>query len=212
VRLVRKLALFLISVTMFVMFFPRIITGIYARSRIVEAEATVSKPVAIVFGAGLRRDGRPTQVLRDRVQTAAELFKDGKVDKLIMSGYNPSPFYNEPAAMREFALDLGIPDGAIILDLGGDRTLETCYRAKQIYGITNAFLVSQTFHLPRAVYTCSQMEITAVGVSADRYPYRNRSTFFWNLREIPATLVAFWELHFSRQGAAIALISDQTSS
>ena len=211
-KYIKNVALIIVASTMFAVFLPRIITGIYARSRIVQAEATAPKPVAIVFGAGLRRDGRPTQVLRDRVQTAAELFFEGKVDRLVMSGYNPSPFYNEPAAMREYALDLGIPDEAIIMDLGGDRTIETCYRAKQIFGISNAFLISQNFHLPRAIYTCNQMEITALGVSADRFSYRNRSTFFWNLREIPATMVAFWELHFSKQGSAIALVTPQVDS
>lgn len=209
-RFIRNTILVLISTLIFVLLFPRIVTGIYARSRIVPAEATAPKPAAIVFGAGLRRDGGPTQVLRDRVQTAADLYKSGKVDKLIMSGYNPSPYYNEPAAMREFAIRLGIPEEAIVLDLGGNRTLETCYRAKEVFGVTDAFLVSQSFHLPRALYICSRFDIAAEGISADLFPYRNRSTFFWNMREIPATLVAFWELHFSKDAPMLALDDLQT--
>jgi vancomycin permeability regulator SanA len=195
---------FLVSISIFILLLPRLVTAIYARTRMVQVEEAPTKPFAIVFGAGLRRDGGPTQVLRDRVHTAADLYFAGKVEHLIMSGHNPSPYYNEPAAMRQFALDLGVPDDAIILDLGGDRTLETCARAKDVYGVTNAFLVSQSFHLPRAIYICNRLDVSAVGVSADRFPYRNRAMLYWNLREIPATLVAFWELFFSGQGAVVA--------
>jgi vancomycin permeability regulator SanA len=210
-RILKRLILFLLSISIFVLIFPRLITEIYARTRMVQVDEATSKPYAIVFGAGLRRNGEPTRVLRDRVETAAELFFAGKVEHLIMSGHNPSPYYNEPAAMRQFALDLGVPEGAIILDLGGDRTFETCARAREVYGVTNAFVVSQSFHLPRAIYTCNQLDVSAVGVSADRFPYRNRTTLFWNLREIPATLIAFWELHLSREGPLVA-IKDLLSS
>ena len=110
------------------------------------------RPVVIVFGAGLRRDGTPTTVLRDRVETAAELYRQGKVEKLLMSGDNRFVDYNEPEAMRQYALQLGIPDEDIVLDYAGRRTYDTCYRAGAIFGVKKVILVTQLFHLPRAIY------------------------------------------------------------
>jgi SanA protein len=110
--------------------------------------------IALVFGAGLRRDGSPTAILRDRVQSAVELYKSGKVKKLLMSGDNSYLDYNEPGAMREYALSLGVPETDIVLDYAGRRTYDSCFRALNIFGIKSAILVTQAFHLPRAVYTC----------------------------------------------------------
>lgn len=177
---------------------PRLITGVYARSHIINIEKVQPSPVAIVFGAGLWRDGTPTPVLRDRVETAAELYFAGKVEKLLMSGDNSRQDYNEPQAMRDYAISLGVPDAAIALDYAGRRTYDTCYRARDIFGIRSAILVTQSFHLPRAIYTCNALGIKATGVPADQRDYRKGSLAYWNLREIPASLVALWEVHISK--------------
>ena len=115
-----------------------------------------------------------------------------------MSGDNRFLDYNEPGAMRDYALSLGVPDEAIVLDFAGRRTYDTCYRARDIFHLKQALLVTQSFHLPRAIYTCNQLGLPAVGVSADRREYFRRSTAFWHLRETPATLVALWEIHFTK--------------
>lgn len=177
---------------------PRLITGVYARSHIINIEKVQPSPVAIVFGAGLWRDGTPTPVLRDRVETAAELYFAGKVEKLLMSGDNSRQDYNEPQAMRDYAISLGVPDAVIALDYAGRRTYDTCYRARDIFGIRSAILVTQSFHLPRAIYTCNALGIKATGVPADQLDYRKGSLAYWNLREIPASLVALWEVHISK--------------
>lgn len=177
---------------------PRQITGVYARSHIINIEKVQPSPVAIVFGAGLWRDGTPTPVLRDRVETAAELYFAGKVEKLLMSGDNSRQDYNEPQAMRDYAISLGVPDAVIALDYAGRRTYDTCYRARDIFGIRSAILVTQSFHLPRAIYTCNALGIKATGVPADQRDYRKGSLAYWNLREIPASLVALWEVHISK--------------
>ena len=96
---------------------PRLITGLYSWQRIVNLKEAPARRVAIVFGAGLWRDGSPTPVLRDRVKTAAELYFSGKIEKILMSGDNSFKNYNEPGAMREYALSLGVPDEAIVLDI-----------------------------------------------------------------------------------------------
>ncbi len=99
----------------------------------------------------------PPRYLQDRVQTAANLYFAGKVEKLLMSGDNRFVDYNEPAVMRKVALSLGVPEEAIVLDYAGRRTYDTCYRAKAIFGVTEAILVTQAFHLPRAIYLCNRL-------------------------------------------------------
>jgi vancomycin permeability regulator SanA len=153
--------------------------------------------VALVFGAGLRRDGSPTAILRDRVQSAVELYRSGKVSKLLMSGDNRFIEYNEPGAMREYALSLGVPDKDIVLDFAGRRTYDSCYRAKYIFGIRSAILVTQPFHLPRALYTCHSMGIEVTGFAAENIRYRKISELYWNIREIPAMLVSVIEVKFT---------------
>ena len=175
----------------------RLVTGIYASSRTYTADSSPARPVAIVFGAGLRRDGTPTTVLQDRVETAAELYAEGKVRKLLMSGDNRYVNYNEPEAMRRYALQLGVPDKDIVLDYAGRRTYDTCYRARAIFGIKEAVLVTQLFHLPRALYTCNMLGVQAVGVEADRAYYRKITRLIWNVRELPATFAALVELHLT---------------
>lgn len=181
-----------------ILLLPRLITNLYGRPRTFTIENAPIARVAIVFGAGLWRDGSPTPVLRDRVATAAQLFFSGKVEKLLMSGDNSEINYNEPGAMREYALALGIPDDAIVLDYAGRRTYDTCFRAREIFGIEEALLVTQQFHLPRAVYVCNQLGILAAGVPADQRQYERHAWLWWNLRETLATLVALWEVHVAR--------------
>lgn len=169
-------------------------TALYAKSRIIPLADAPEMPVAIVFGAGLSRDGTPSPVLRDRVETAAALYFQGKVKKLLMSGDNRFVDYNEPGAMRQYALDLGVPAEDIVLDYAGRRTYDTCYRARAIFGVTEAILVTQPFHLPRALYLCNQLGVKAWGVPADNRYYLKRSQLIWNIRETMATLVALWEV------------------
>ncbi len=152
-------------------------------------------PVAVVFGAGVRGDN-PSAMLYDRVASAVELYKLGKVSTLLMSGDNRFVNYNEPGVMRNVALRLGVPDEAIVLDMAGRSTYETCYRAHEIFGVRNAVLVTQEFHLDRALFTCNALGVEAVGLVADQRLYRGLT--YYNLREIAATANAFLELYITR--------------
>jgi SanA protein len=176
---------------------PRLITALHSIQRVYSVENAPSRPVAVVFGAGLWRDGTPTNVLRDRIATAADLFFNGKIQKILMSGDNRFLDYNEPGAMREYALSLGIPESAIVLDYAGRRTYDTCYRAHAIFGIQELILVTQSFHLPRALYTCNALGLNAVGVASDRRDYSMRSQIYWNLRELPASMTALVDVHLT---------------
>lgn len=193
-RLIRTLAL----LGLLVFFLPRIITSIYATFKTYSVEDVPADRVAIVFGAGLRRDGSPTAVLRDRVETAAKLYFDGKVEKLLMSGDNRFEDYNEPAAMQQHVRSLGVPDEAIVLDYAGRRTYDTCYRARHIFNVESAILITQDFHLSRALFTCNALGVKAVGVEANNYYYLKRSRLYWNIREQFATVGALWDVYFKK--------------
>ena len=174
---------------------PRIITTIFSLNRIYQKENAPASQLAIVFGAGLRRDGSPTAILRDRVETAADLYFSGKVEKILMSGDNRFEYYNEPESMRQYALSLGVPDAAIALDYAGRRTYDTCYRAKAIFGASEALLVTQKFHLPRALFLCNALGLNSYGIEANNIRYRKISLLIWNFREQIATLGAFIDVY-----------------
>lgn len=177
------------------LFLPRLVTALSTHAHRYSLESVPTRRVAIVFGAGLWRDGTPTPVLRDRVEKAAGLYFAGKVEKLLMSGTNLVVEYNEPEAMRQYALGLGVPDEDIVLDYAGRRTYDTCYRARDIFQVGDPILVTQSFHLPRALYICRTFGMEAVGVAADMTTYRRSSRLYWHLRELPATWTALLDVH-----------------
>jgi SanA protein len=197
-KVITTMLISVIAVALLVALLPQLVTRIYTLPRLYSVSSVPASPVAIVFGAGLRRDGTPSPVLRDRIDTAVELYSAGKVQKLLMSGDNRFIDYNEPGAMQEYALSQGVPSEDIVLDYAGRRTYDTCYRAKHIFQVESAILVTQGFHLPRAIYVCNSLGLPAVGVSADTRPYRRFSRIYWGLRETVATLVALWEVHVSQ--------------
>jgi len=180
--------------TLLIIVLPRLSTGFYAAGRVYPQPESPKKRVAIIFGAGLRYDGTPTAMLRDRVSTGADLYFSGQVERLLMSGDNRFADYNEPEAMRQFALYLGVPADAIVLDYAGRRTYDSCYRAKAIFGVESALLVTQGFHLPRALFLCNMLGLDALGVETNNC-YWTGSPFVWDVREQFATIAAFRDLY-----------------
>jgi SanA protein len=178
---------------------PRIWTRIVYEERVFPSAdalpADGGPRVAIVFGAGLARGRRPSPVLYDRVATAADLYRTGRVRKLLLSGDNRFVEYNEPEVMRATARALGVPDEDIVLDYAGRRTYDSCYRARDIFAVTHAVVVTQKFHLDRALYLCDAMGIDAVGVDADRRAYGDQAEVWWLMREVPATAAAMLDVN-----------------
>ena len=183
-----------------------IITSITALARLWTALRTSDKKftqpmdlpdhkVAIVFGAGIRGN-QPSAILRDRVTIAVSLYQSGKVQKLLMSGDNRFENYNEPAVMRRVAMEMGVPSADIIMDYAGRSTYETCYRANAIFGLSEAILVTQAFHLDRAITTCDYLGVRSVGIEADLRAYIANN--FYRLREIPATLNMLLQVFITR--------------
>lgn len=176
---------------------PQLVTNEYAKTKLFLVEEAPTERAAIVFGAGLLRNGSPSPVLRDRIETAVRLYNAGKVEKLLMSGDNRFLDYNEPGAMGSYAMQLGVPEEDIVLDFAGRRTYDTCYRARHIFGVKEAILVTQNFHMSRALYTCNNLGVQSVGVPADGL-FLRRYRISWGIREVLATTVAFWEIWVSR--------------
>jgi SanA protein len=193
-RLTSTLSLFVL----FGLFLPKLVIQLYAMPRIFKVEDVPPERIAIVFGAGLRRDGTPTAILKDRVQTAVQLYQQGKATKLLMSGDNRFVDYNEPESMRQYALDLGVPDEDIVLDYAGRRTYDTCYRANAIFQVDSAILVTQNFHLPRALFLCNSFGVVSTGVEANNIYFRKISRLYWNIRELFATVQAVWDVRVSK--------------
>ena len=154
------------------------------------AQEVREERVAVVFGAAVYRNGRLSPMLRDRVETAIDLYRAGKVDRLLMSGDNSSAHYNEPGRMAEYAIARGVPPAAVQPDYGGLRTYDTCYRARHIFQVESAILVTQSFHLPRALFTCDALGVAAIGVAADRRVYHPGSLAWSESREVAALVRA----------------------
>ncbi len=150
--------------------------------------------VAIVLGAGLDVHGHATWFLRDRLDGAIRLYQLGRVDGLLMSGDNHIANYDEPAAMRSYALSKGVPAGAITIDDAGFDTYDSCYRARHIFGVVSAVVVTQNYHLPRAVYLCRSVGIAADGLGVrdwGRVP--TGKMVHYQAREVLADVKAVWD-------------------
>ncbi len=165
-----KLLMFLILLSLFIFFLPSLIIGRF-KNQIVSIEELEEHRVGIVFGAGVLKSGRPSDVLMDRLKIAEQLYKEGKIEKILVSGDNRVEHYNEPDVMKNYLVSFGIPQEDISEDFAGRRTFDTCIRANEIWGIEKAVLVSQEYHLYRAIFTCESLGIESVGVSATLQPY-----------------------------------------
>jgi SanA protein len=184
------LALFSLAIT-------RVYSEEYAKHLIFTSDTVPTFPVAIIFGAWVEPTGHPSAVLEDRVKTGANLYKAGKVKALLLTGDNHITSYNEPEAMRQYALTLGIPDSALVLDYAGFRTYDSCYRAHAIFKVDQAILVTQAFHLDRALLTCNSLGIASVGVAADAVRpegYDQTNLLMSEVREFPSTAFALIDL------------------
>jgi vancomycin permeability regulator SanA len=162
------------------------------------ADQAPNAPVAIVLGAGLDGSGRPSLFLSERIAVAAQLYHRGAVRALLMSGDNSRRDYDEVGVMAAEAQRLGVPGSAIVQDHAGFDTYSSCYRARSVWGIHRAVLVSQPFHLARAVWTCRRLGVQAIG-AATRSDDGLSVTWYGWLREIPATDKAVVDVLRGRQ-------------
>ncbi|MFI1587671.1 MULTISPECIES: SanA/YdcF family protein [Streptomyces] len=152
-----------------------------------------AQQVAVVFGAGLWQ-GRPSPYLAHRLDAAAELYRTGKVKVVLVTGDNSRVEYDEPDAMRTYLTEHGVPDGRIVSDYAGFDTWDSCVRAKKIFGVDRAVLVSQGFHIRRAIALCRSAGIDAYGVGVDAV--HDATWYYGGTREVFAAGKAVLDLVF----------------
>ena len=167
--------------------------------RYLEPARVPPERVGIVFGAGLLKDGQPTPFLASRITAAVRLYHLDRVQKLLMTGDNSRVDYNEVRSMQEYAHNLGVPMKDITLDYAGFSTYESCYRAHKVFGVHQAIVITQNYHLPRTVYTCDRLGIKTVGLGTpdlELYGWRGMMPDF--KREMLANVKALLEVHITR--------------
>src|SRR5262245_44594118 len=160
-----------------------------------------SPRVAVVFGASVYGNGELSPILADRVETAIVLYLARKVDRILVSGDARHRSYNEPEAIFEYSVNHAVSPKGVIVDTSGRSTYETCLRAKEAFGLKRAVLVSQGFHLSRALYIANQLGLDAVGMAGDMRT--EQEIDYQGMREWAAELKAYLNLHFIPPNASL---------
>lgn len=157
----------------------------FAKGRVFSAADDFSDfDCILVLGAGVREDGTPSLMLADRLETGIEIYKNGTVSKLIMSGDHGSENYDEVNVMKSYAADRNVKTEDIFMDHAGFSTYESIYRARDVFKAEKIVIVTQSYHLYRALYIAARLGVDAVGVSADTVTYQKQ--VYRNLREFAA--------------------------
>ncbi len=160
--------------------------------RIIAIGKVPTSTVAIVLGASVHSDGTPSDALADRLRVGAELYKQGSVSWVLLTGDDGEFHADEIDVMQSFIESKGVPENRILIDGRGFRTYESCKHAKEM-GIKHAIVVTQRFHIGRALYLCNRMGIDTWGVTSDLRHYVN-NTMFW-VRDLLASAKAWWDIN-----------------
>ena len=192
-----KLFKFLKKLVVFLLVFS-VIVGIYAlivnsyvvssaKKEIIspeEAADLTDVDCIIVLGCLVRPSGKPSDMLADRLRRGVELYESGAAPKILMSGDHGQKEYNEVQTMKQYALDAGIESSDIFMDHAGFCTYDSIYRAKEIFGTKKIIIVSQEYHLHRALLIARKLGVEAVGVASDYHTYGGQT--YRDIREIIA--------------------------
>ena len=165
---------------------------------------------ALVLGAGLREDGTPSDVLRDRLDEALLLYRMGRVPRILVSGDHRTSAYDEPNAMRVYLEANGVPAEAVFMDHAGLDTYSSMWRARHVFGAQRIVVVTQRFHLARAVWCARALGMEAEGSAADRHLYRGIA--WLQVREVVSRTKAFVDVNVGRaprhEGPTVDLAGD----
>lgn len=178
------------------------------------AEDVPRKEAALVLGAGVSENGKLSDMFRDRIDTAVGLYMTGKVDKVLVSGDHGRKEYDEVNAAKDYLLLQGVPGEDIFLDHAGFDTYDSVYRARDVFEAKSMIVVTQGYHLPRALYIADKLGVEAVGVGADLHPYGGQ--YPRDLRENFAVVKAYLDVVLQSKpkylGAKIPLTGDGSAS
>jgi SanA protein len=156
---------------------------LYSKRFIFKTDQYFKFKYALVLGAGLEKDGKPSDILLDRIQTAVEVYKKNKVEYLILSG-STRKGYNEPEAMRAAVIALGIPQSGIQIDPTGISTFHSCLHILRDYSPESILIITQQFHLPRAILLQRWLGVAAFGIAAKNFSFSVYKKCWWYLREV----------------------------
>ena len=198
------LVLLVVAINVYMMLLTRDYILTSADARHLDADCVM------VLGAGLRRDGKPSAMLADRLRVGIDVYNAGAAEKLLMSGDHGRTHYDEVNAMKAFALEYGIPSPDIFMDHAGFSTYESMYRARDIFQVKKIVIVTQHYHLYRAIYNARQMGLEAYGIPSDLRAYARQPYF--DFRESMARVKDFlWGIFQPAPtylGAAIPITGD----
>lgn len=195
VRKMTSLLFYLVGLFIGIVILINGIIGASYKDFIKSVDSVPQSKVAIIFGAGVYASGYPSAVLSHRIEKAADLYFASKVQMVILSGVNDDQTH-ELDIMAKKAIELGIPEEAILVDANGYRTIDSCSTISNSYEINNAILITQKFHLPRALYLCNHFGIRGYGVVADDLESKLWDHLKWYPREFLATALAWFEVNF----------------
>lgn len=150
--------------------------------RVRTVQSVPQAPVAVVFGAGLE-NGTPSPYLAHRLDAALELYQRQKVSAILVTGDNGRAAYDETDAMRRYLIEHGVPEIRVVGDYAGFDTWDSCTRARRIFGVRRAVLVSQEFHVRRALALCQAAGVDAYAVGVQEW--HDVTWYYGGLREIP---------------------------
>jgi SanA protein len=161
------------------------------KSRIVTQKDAKPADAIIVLGALVWSTGQPSEMLQDRLDVAYDLYKAGAAPKILVSGDHGTKEYDEVNSMRRYLQDRGVPAGNIFMDHAGFDTYATMYRARDVFMVKKAIVVTQKYHLYRAVYLANSMGLTVQGVACDRY--KTLKQIYFDIREAAARTKDFFQ-------------------
>jgi vancomycin permeability regulator SanA len=169
-----------------------------ARGHIYPLADVPPAPVALVLGAQVYPDGRPSPFLVGRLELARRLYAAGKVHAILVSGDHGRPDYDEPDTMRGWLLARGVPARKVVADYAGFDTYDSCARARRVFGVTRAIVVTQNYHLPRAVSLCRHLGVRADGVGDGAAGHDTLTWWRASIREKGACVKAVYDLSVRR--------------
>lgn len=157
----------------------------------------------IILGASVHSDGRLSPILKDRVDTALQLYQENKVNQFLVSGDHKTDDYDEVNAMRNYLLERGVPKDHILLDHAGFDTYDSMYRSQAVFGISNAIVVTQKFHLPRTLFIARNLGLNYTGFVAAPHNFNISNRILG--REKLANFKAVWEIIFNSEPTTLKL-------
>lgn len=194
-KLIIVTALILVLFTIAIIVVNNLVATKY-KGNIYDIKSVPAKNVGLILGAQVFDDGIISDILEDRIMTGIKLYKQGIIKKVIMSGDHGTEDYDEVNNMKKFAIAEGVKEQDIFMDHAGFRTYDSCYRARDVFGVDSMVIVTNEFHLPRALYIANKLGIDAVGVKSDSRKYATEH--YNNFREFFARVKAFIDVNIMK--------------